>query len=74
MDTFSSYHPMVNFIYFLMVIGSSMFFMHPVFLGLSLCAAMLYSFCLQRESLSQNFVWNFSGDVADGSDQSCIQP
>lgn len=49
MDTFSSYHPVVNFIYFLMVIGSSMFFMHPVFLGISLCAAMLYSFCLQRE-------------------------
>lgn len=35
-DTFSSYHPVVNFVYFVAVILFSMFFLHPVFLGISL--------------------------------------
>ena len=45
-DTFSSFHPVVNFIYFLLVIVSSMFFMHPVFLGISLVCGMIYSIYL----------------------------
>ena len=36
MDTFSGYHPLINFTYFVIVIGLSMFYMHPVFLALSL--------------------------------------
>jgi len=42
-DTFSAFHPLVNLLYFTAVIGFSMFFMHPVFLAVSLVNAVLYS-------------------------------
>ena len=42
MDEFKTYHPIVNFIYFLLVIGLSMFLMHPVSLGISLFCAIVY--------------------------------
>ncbi len=45
-DTFSTFHPVVNFVYFLAVIAFSMFFMHPVFLGISLVCSMIYSIYL----------------------------
>lgn len=41
-DTFSGYHPLVNFLYFGLTIGFSMFFMHPVCLAISLCCAVCY--------------------------------
>jgi energy-coupling factor transport system permease protein len=47
-DSFSTYHPIVNFAYFFMVILCSMVFMHPVFLGISATAAFLYSIYLNR--------------------------
>ena len=42
-DTFSSCHPIVNLIYFAMVLGCAMFFMHPVSLAVSLVCAVIYS-------------------------------
>ena len=42
MKEFKTYHPIVNFIYFLLVIGLSMFIMHPVSLGITLFCAILY--------------------------------
>lgn len=45
-DTFSSYHPFVNLIYFIAVIGFAMFFTHPVCLAVSLVCALTYSVCL----------------------------
>lgn len=45
-DAFSAFHPIVNFLYFLLVIGFSMFFMHPVCLGLSLFGSMAYAIYL----------------------------
>lgn len=45
-DTFSSYHPVVNFVYFVAVILFSMFFLHPVFLGISLVCGTAYSLYL----------------------------
>ncbi len=42
-DTFSSYHPAVNFLYFTFVLLFSMFFMHPLCLGISLFSAFCYS-------------------------------
>lgn len=42
-DTFSSYHPAVNFLYFTEVLLFSMFFMHPVCLLLSLIGAICYA-------------------------------
>ncbi|MDE6412736.1 MAG: energy-coupling factor transporter transmembrane protein EcfT [Eubacterium sp.] len=41
-DTFSSYHPFVNFLYFCFVLGFSMFLMHPVCLAVSLFCAVFY--------------------------------
>ena len=45
-DTFSSFHPAVNFLYFGLVFSFSMFFMHPACLILSLACAMTYVFYL----------------------------
>jgi len=44
--SFKTYHPIVNFIYFCAVIMFSMFFMHPVFLGISFICSLLYSVML----------------------------
>jgi energy-coupling factor transport system permease protein len=45
-DAFSSCHPIVNFFYFALVLGFSMFLMHPVSLVISLAAAFAYSLML----------------------------
>jgi energy-coupling factor transport system permease protein len=45
-DAFSSCHPIVNFFYFALVLGFSMFLMHPVSLIISLAAAFAYSLML----------------------------
>lgn len=41
-DAFSNYHPLVNFLYFGLVFGFSMFFMHPICLLISLFCAVCY--------------------------------
>ncbi len=46
-DSFSTYHPIINFIFFVLVIGSAMVFMHPVLLVISLISAFCYSFYLK---------------------------
>jgi len=45
-DTFSGYHPSINFLYFALVIAFSMIFMHPVCLAISLACAITYSIYL----------------------------
>ena len=47
MNEFKTCHPMVNFLYFFLVIGFTMFLMHPVSLGITLFCAVLYSFVLK---------------------------
>ena len=42
-DTFSSYHPIINFLYFALVLIFTMFFMHPVSLIISLVSALTYA-------------------------------
>lgn len=42
-DAFSEYHPVVNFIYFALVLGFSMYFTHPVCIACSFTAALLYA-------------------------------
>lgn len=49
-DTFSEYHPLVNFLYFGLVIGFSMFFMHPVCLIISMTCAICYYIKLNDKS------------------------
>ena len=46
-DTFSTYHPLLNLIYFLGTIGVTVFVTHPVLLGISFFSAILYS-CVLR--------------------------
>ncbi len=54
-DTFSSYHPAVNFLYFTLVLLFSMFLMHPVCLAVSLLCAFTYSVYLNgRKALRFN--------------------
>lgn len=51
-DAFSGYHPLVNFLYFGLVMGFSMFFMHPICLAVSLFCAVCYHVRLNgRKSL-----------------------
>lgn len=45
-DTFSGCHPAVNFFYFALVLLFSMFFMHPVCIGISFAGALCYAVCL----------------------------
>ena len=42
-DSFSSYHPIVNFVYFALVLLFSMFFMHPVGLVISFVSSFIWS-------------------------------
>ena len=42
-DTFSSFHPLVGLFFFVLTLGFTMFFMHPVCLGISLVCALAYS-------------------------------
>lgn len=42
-DAFSGYHPLVNFLYFGLVLSCTMFLMHPVSLGISLAASLAYA-------------------------------
>lgn len=57
MNEFKTYHPIVNFTYFALVIGFSMFIMHPVFLLISILCAIGYSFLLKgRRELLKNIM------------------
>ena len=46
-DTFSSYHPITCFIYFVIIIGLGMFMMHPIFLMISLIGGLCYEVYLE---------------------------
>lgn len=45
-DTFSSFHPIINFLYFALVLVFTMFFMHPVSLIISMACALAYAIYL----------------------------
>ena len=46
-NSFKSFHPIINFYYFVVVIFFSMFFMHPIFLSISLICSFIYSVSLK---------------------------
>ena len=57
-DTFSTFHPAVNFLYFALVLVFSMCLMHPVCLRISLFSALLYSAYLNgAKAMRRNLVW-----------------
>jgi len=49
-DSFSGFHPVINFFYFTAAIGFSMFFMHPVCLSISLFCALTYCIYLKGKN------------------------
>ncbi len=58
MSEFKTYHPIVNFIYFVFVIGFSCFFMHPVSLGISLASGFTYSAMLKgKKAIKTNLIY-----------------
>lgn len=58
MNEFKKYHPVVNFLYFVLVIGFSCFFMHPVFLTVSLVSGFTYSVMLKgRKAIKNNLIY-----------------
>ncbi len=58
MNEFKTYHPIVNFIYFVLVIGFSCFFMHPVCLVISLLCAFTYSVMLKgKKAIKTNLIY-----------------
>lgn len=56
-DIFSNLHPVINFIYFVLVIGSSMFLMHPVFLVLSCAGGITYYIYLKKWKAFKTILW-----------------
>ena len=58
MNEFKTYHPIVNFVYFVFVIGFSCVFMHPVSLTVSLLCAFVYSVMLKGgKAVKTNLVY-----------------
>lgn len=58
MNEFKTYHPIVNFTYFVLVIGFSCFFMHPVCLVISLFCAFTYSVMLKgKKQVRTNLIY-----------------
>lgn len=58
MNEFKTYHPIVNFVYFLFVIGFSCVFMHPVCLMISLLCAFAYSVMLKgKKTVKTNLIY-----------------
>ena len=56
-DVFSSFHPAVNFLYFVLVIGCSMFVMHPIFLALSVLGGFAYYLYLKHWKAVKTALW-----------------
>ena len=58
MMEFKTYHPIVNFTYFVLVIGFSCFFMHPAALCISAVCAFIYSVMLKgRKQIKTNLIY-----------------
>lgn len=58
LNEFKTFHPVVNFTYFLFVIGFSCFFMHPVCLGISLVSGFIYLVVLKgRKTVRINLIY-----------------
>lgn len=72
-NEFKTYHPVVNLLYFVFVIGFSMVFMHPVCLGISFLAGYVYLPVLKgtEKSSIKPFI-RFAGVFNNGGDKSGV--
>lgn len=58
MNVFLGFHPAVNFVYFVLVILFSMFFMHPICLAISLVCGFAYSVVLKgKRAIKVNLLY-----------------
>lgn len=58
MNEFRNYHPIVNFVYFVFVIGFSCFFIHPACLLISLICGFVYSVILKgKKAIKTNLIY-----------------
>ena len=58
MSGFRTYHPIVNFTYFVFVIGFSCYFMHPACLSISLICGFIYSVMLKgKKAIKTNLIY-----------------
>ncbi|WP_461039564.1 energy-coupling factor transporter transmembrane component T [Tepidimicrobium xylanilyticum] len=58
MDSFSNFHPIINFMYFCVVICFSMFFMHPILQVIAFAGAFIYSVMLKgKKGLKFNILY-----------------
>lgn len=58
MNEFKTYHPIVNFTYFVFVIGFSCIFFHPVCLAISLICGFIYSVILKgKKQVKKNLIY-----------------
>ena len=55
-STFSTYHPVVNFIFFCAVIGFAIFIMHPLFLAAAMAASFVYAVILMGRGMTKFFL------------------
>ena len=57
-NEFKTFHPVVNLVYFIFVVGFSCFFMHPVCLGISLVSGFIYSVMLKgKKQVKINLIY-----------------
>ena len=57
-DTFSSYHPLINFLYFALVLVFAMFFTHPASQVIALFSALAYAAQLNgRQAMRKSLLW-----------------
>lgn len=52
-DAFSTFHPLVNLVYFIAVLICSMVFMHPIFQAIALVSSALYSVTLKGKNAAK---------------------
>ncbi len=57
MNEFKTYHPIVNFVYFVFVIGFSCFLMHPMCLAMSLACGFSYLVFLKGRGALKNLIY-----------------
>ena len=71
-DAFSRCHPVLNFFYFAVVLGFTMFIQHPVYLAVSFVAATAYSMWLNGvKKVLKN---QFSSDATESPYRGTLKP
>ena len=72
---FLACHPAVNLLYFVLVLTFSMFFLHPLCLAVSLCAALWCAAQLNGgTAVRRTALWLAPTAIARRAGEPCLQP